>query len=174
MDQSAMKATVPYSIASIARMQKQYSVGVATWRYGGGLQAKGRRGVCLKSSGALEAGCRRRDVEAFASRALEARCSVETSRCGGMEAGCRRAEVEVFASRAPELWRRAVGAGTWRCFASRALEACRRFSDVEVWRYGGGLQACRRGGIEVSRYGDALQACRCRGMEVVGRSRACA
>jgi len=51
--------------------------GVEAWRSGGVLQACRRGGICLKSPGTLEAHCRRRDVEVFASRDRElGRCAV--------------------------------------------------------------------------------------------------
>ena len=65
-------------------------------RSGDALQACRCGGICLKSPGALEARCRRRDVEVFASRALELRryaVGVEMRRYGGMETGCKRADV---------------------------------------------------------------------------------
>ena len=73
----------------------RHAAGLGTWRSGGALQAYTCGGICLKSPGALEARCRRRDVEVFASRAREVRCRrvdveiVEVSRCGALEA-CRR------------------------------------------------------------------------------------
>jgi len=79
------------------------------WGSGGMLRAWGR---CLKRG--LEVHCRRRDVEGFASRALEACCS--------------RSEEEV--------WRRAGGVHAWRkeeC-SSGIREA--RYSRG-VWRRGG-------------------------------------
>jgi len=53
------------------------------------LRARGRGGVCLKSSGALEVYCRRVDVEMLRYGALEARCRrVASKRYGALEAGC--------------------------------------------------------------------------------------
>jgi len=86
------------------------------WRSGSALQAYKRGCVCLKSSGALEARCRRGDVEVFASRDLELEGILRAwGRClkRGLEVRCRRIDVEVwrcaagvlplFASRTPEL-----------------------------------------------------------------------
>ena len=72
-----------------------------------------RGGVCLKRSGAREVGCRRADVEVFASSAPEVWRS------------CRY--VHEFVSRALEVWRCAASVLPL-CLKSSgdALQACRR------------------------------------------------
>ena len=99
-------------------------------------------------------------MEVFASRAPEVCCG--------------RGDVEVFASIALEVRRRRVnvdheaccGPGDVEVFASRALEAHCWCSDEEVWRYGGGLQACRRGGVCLKGSGALEVRCRRVDMEV--------
>ena len=63
------------------------AVGVVTRRYGGGLQACRRGGICLKSSGALEAGCMCVDVECR---------GIELWSSGGSLQVCRRGGVDVW------------------------------------------------------------------------------
>jgi len=66
----------------------RHAAGLGRWRYGDTLPWCGCGGICLKSPGTLEAYCRRRDVEVFASRDRElGRCAVgvKTWRYGGSE-----------------------------------------------------------------------------------------
>jgi len=58
-----------------------------------------------------------------------------------------------------ERWRRDAGVQTWRYEGER----WKRAAGVQTWRYegmsaGGGLQACRRGGMEARSAGGALPA----------------
>jgi len=68
---------------------------------------------------------------------------------GGLEAHCRLVDEEIV-----EVW------------SSGAMEARRRCSNKEAWRYGGGLQACRRGGICFKSSGAPEAGCRCVDVEV--------
>ena len=84
------------------------AAGVQTWeawRYRGGLQACRHGSIEVLSSRALKAGCKRVDVEVFASRDRELR-----RHAAGLGRG-----------------------GTWRCrgMGLWAPEACRRCRDVE-------------------------------------------
>ena len=135
--------------------------GLEVWSSGAREARSGRVGVCLelgssgvvlqacrrggRSSGALEACYTCRDVEEFASRALEMRCRL-----------C------LFVSRDLEIWRRAARVGT-----------CRRHRGMELWSGGGALQACRRGDVEVWRSGALKACCACRDVEEAQRYRSC-
>jgi len=92
---------------------------VASKRYGG-LEVRCRRvaSICLKSPGTLEAHCRRRDVEVFASR--------------DRELGRRAAGVQTWMRRGMERWRSGGDVGT-----------CRRHRGMVRWRSGGGVGMCR-------------------------------
>ena len=110
---------------------------VASKRYGG-LEVRCRRvaSICLKSPGTLEAHCRRRDVEVFASRDRELgrrAAGVQTWRYGGSEVGRRCRYVYEVASRALEVWRCTASEGTSRY---GALEMCCRRVDARD------LEAC--------------------------------
>ena len=84
----------------------------------------------------MEAGCKRADMEVFASRAPElGRCAAGVLPLRGME-----------------VWRCAPGPGTWGDFASRDLSSggmlrARGRGDVEVWRCGA-REACGPGDVE--------------------------
>ena len=69
------------------------------------LKVQGRRGVCLKSSGALEAGCRcsNEEVRRYGG-GLQAcrRRGICLKSSGALEMRCRCVDVEVFTSRALE------------------------------------------------------------------------
>src|SRR6266480_4883898 len=119
------------------------AAGVQTWeagRYRGGLQACRHGSIEVLSSRALKAGCKRVDVEVFASRDRELRrhaAGLRTWRCkvwssGAVEACCRRADVEVFASRDSELGRHAARLGMW---SDGGVEVYCRRADVEAQRY---------------------------------------
>jgi len=69
----------------------------------------------------------------------------------GLGAHCRLIDEEIV-----EVCRRCV-----EVWSSGVVEARRMYSNKEVWRYGGGLQACRRGGKEVSSTGALEVGCRC-------------
>jgi len=111
------------------------------------------KGICLKSPGTLEAQCRRRDVEVFASRDRELGRSAEgvqtwwyllqePRRCGGGVGTCRR-------YRDMEPWRSGDAPQACRCggvevWSSGAVEMRCRPVDMEVWSSGGGVETCRR------------------------------
>ena len=100
------------------------------------LWARGRGGgIEVWSAGALEVCCKRVDVEVWAS--------------GGGQQVCRRGGVEVPEIRRPAPTRpNVVLVKSVEVWGSGVREACRRPGDVEVWRYGGALQACKCGGTE--------------------------
>jgi len=97
-----------------------------TWSSGGPGDEETRGGVCLKSSGALEMHCRRRDIEYGALEFWRRAAGV-----GG---------VEEVASRGPEMRRRRVDV-VW---TYRGLEVRCRRSDIEVWRSGALEMRCWR------------------------------
>ena len=93
-----------------------------------------RADVEVKRYGTLEARRWRRDVEVFASRALELRkhaVGVEMRRYGGMETGCKRADVVTQRYEALELCSQIVW--MWRCLPQEI---------------GGSEVRCRRAGVE--------------------------
>src|SRR6266480_386220 len=112
--------------------------------------------ICLGIPGSLEAQCRRRDVEVFASRDREiGRCDVglQTWRYGGSEvwrcaAGVlplcllRRCDVGVQTWRygGSEVWGRAVGVAIWRCGALEARLQALPHGDMVVWNSRDALQ----------------------------------
>jgi len=73
------------------------------------LRAWGRRGVCLKSSGALDECCRCSNEEVWRYGGMEASCrhaAVDASKIwssGALEVRCRRRDVEVWRHEALEL-----------------------------------------------------------------------
>src|SRR5215470_7917617 len=97
----------------------------------------------------MEVRCRRRDVEAFASRGLEVRCrrrDVEVFASRGLEVCCGPGDVEVFASRDLELRRHAAaGLETWRSGCAARMQMWKQ-RDLEIWSSGGILWAWGRGG----------------------------
>src|SRR6266480_2862604 len=98
------------------------------------LRARGRGGVCLKSSGALEVCCRRVDVAVLRYEDLELRrhaTGLETWRYGDLELGRCGAGAETW--RHVEVWSSGAREACCRC------KTCRRHRGMEVWRCAAGV-----------------------------------
>ena len=91
----------------------------------------------------MEAACRRTDVEAkrYTGGGWRCRCMELGSSGDALQACCLYLPQDLWSSgrRAVRVARRRYG----------VMQLWRHAVGEEVWRYGGGLRACRRGGVEV-------------------------